>query len=86
MQACNVTWEVRVLGWDVNYGAEFVPNASDAYTINIQKMKKVGPTQQSIITNTFNIGEPGKVVLSIHNSSSKKKILLYRLKSKPSCD
>ena len=86
MQACNVTWEVRVLGWDVNYGAEFVPNASDAYTIIIQKMKKVGPTQQSIITNTFNIVEPGKVVLSIHNSSSKKKILLYRLKSKPSCD
>ena len=84
MQACNLTWEVRVVGWDqVSYGAEFVPNAKDGYTVIIQKIRKVGPTEETIISNSFKSNEPGKVVLTLHNSSSKKKRLLYRLKSIP---
>ncbi|KAK9691698.1 hypothetical protein RND81_09G212900 [Saponaria officinalis] len=78
-QACNITWEVRVVGWDVSYGAEFVPNAKESYIVIIQKLKKVGATEESIITNNFKCSEAGKVVLTIHNSSSKKKSLLYRL-------
>ncbi|KAL9247981.1 hypothetical protein vseg_021348 [Gypsophila vaccaria] len=80
-EACNLTWEVRVLGWDVSYGAEFVPNAKDGYTVIIQNLKKVGATEETVITNGFKSSEPGKVVLSIHNSSSKKKRLLYRFRS-----
>ncbi|XP_010675154.2 patellin-3 [Beta vulgaris subsp. vulgaris] len=85
-EACHLTWEVRVLGWEVSYGAEFVPNAKDGYTVIIQKLRKVGPTEETIISNTFKTSEPGKVVLTIHNSSSKKKRLLYRLKSNPTFD
>ncbi|KAJ8442240.1 hypothetical protein Cgig2_005180 [Carnegiea gigantea] len=82
-EACNLTWEVRVVGWEASYGAEFVPNATDGYTVIIQKIRKVGPTEETIITNSFKSSEPGKVALTIHNSSSKKKRLLYRLKSFP---
>lgn len=85
-EACHLTWEVRVLGWEVSYGAEFVPNAKDAYTVIIQKMRKVGPNEETIISNSFKTSEPGKVVFTIDNSSSKKKRLLYRLKTKSSFD
>lgn len=82
-EACNLTWEVRVVGWEVSYGAEFVRNAKDGYTVIIQKIRRVGPTEETIITNSFKSSEPGRVLLTIHNSSSKKKRLLYRLKSIP---
>ncbi|XP_021733323.1 patellin-3-like [Chenopodium quinoa] len=85
-EACLLTWEVRVLGWEVSYGAEFVPNAKDNYTVIIQKMRKVGPTEETIISNSFKTSEPGKIVLTIDNSSSKKKRLLYRVKTEPSID
>ncbi|KAL8166449.1 hypothetical protein V2J09_007948 [Rumex salicifolius] len=84
-EACQLTWEVRVLGWEVSYGAEFVPNAEESYTVIIQKMRKISVNGEGkgVISNSFKVGEPGKVILTIHNSSSKKKRLLYRLKSKP---
>ncbi|GAB4855337.1 Patellin-3 [Ancistrocladus abbreviatus] len=82
-EACQLTWEVRVLGWEVSYGAEFVPNAQDAYIVIIQKIRKVAASEESIISNSFKVTEPGKVVLSLDNATSKKKKLLYRLKSKP---
>ncbi|KAJ7957120.1 patellin-3-like [Quillaja saponaria] len=85
-ETCLLTWEVRVLGWDVNFGAEFVPNSGESYTVIIQKSRKVAFSEEPVISNTFKIGEPGKVVLTIDNSSSKKKRLLYRLKTKLSSD
>ncbi|PRQ20390.1 putative cellular retinaldehyde binding/alpha-tocopherol transport, GOLD domain, CRAL/TRIO [Rosa chinensis] len=81
-----LVWEVRALAWDVSYGAEFVPSAEDAYTIILQKTRKVAPSDEPVISNSFKIGEPGKVVLTIDNQSSKKKKLLYRSKTKPSSD
>ncbi|KAM5574829.1 patellin-3-like [Rosa sericea] len=81
-----LVWEVRVLAWDVSYGAEFVPSAEDAYTIILQKTRKVAPSDEPVISNSFKIGEPGKVVLTIDNQSSKKKKLLYRSKTKTSSD
>ncbi|XVF14659.1 hypothetical protein REPUB_Repub09cG0080700 [Reevesia pubescens] len=85
-EACLLTWEVRVVGWDVSYGAEFVPSAVDSYTVIIQKARKVGSIEEPVVCNNFKIGEPGKVVLTIHNPTSKKKKLLYRLKTKPTSD
>lgn len=82
-EACLLTWEIRVVGWDVSYGAEFVPSDEAGYTVIIQKAKKVLSREESVVSDSFKIGEPGKVVLTIDNSSSKKKKLLYRLKTKP---
>lgn len=83
MQLCLLSWEVRVVGWDVSYGAEFVPNAKESYTVIIQKPRKVvASVDEPVVHGNFKIGEPGKVVLTIDNSTSKKKKLLYRLKTK----
>lgn len=84
LQTCQMVWEVRVVGWEVCYGAEFVPSAEDGYTVIIQKSRKIGPSDEPVICNSFKIGEPGKVVLTFDNQTSKKKKLLYRSKIKPS--
>jgi hypothetical protein len=78
-----LVWEIRVVGWDVNYGAEFVPTAEDQYTVIVQKARKISPTEEPVISNSYKIGEAGKVVLAIDNQSHKKKKLLYRFKTKP---
>lgn len=79
----HLFWELRVVGWDVSYGAEFVPSAEDRYTVIVQKSRKIGVADETIISNDFKIGEAGKVVLTIDNQTSKKKKLLYRSKTKP---
>ncbi|KAK4567221.1 hypothetical protein RGQ29_003151 [Quercus rubra] len=85
-ESCLLTWEVRVVGWDVSYGAEFVPSSEESYTVIIQKARKVASSEEPVVCNSFKIGEPGKVVLTIDNATSKKKKLLYRLKTKASSD
>ncbi|KAJ6433648.1 hypothetical protein OIU84_017361 [Salix udensis] len=82
-EACILAWELRVLGWDVSYEAEFVPSAEDGYTVIVSKTRKVTATDEPVISDTFKIGEPGKVVFTIDNQTSKKKKLLYRSKTKP---
>lgn len=81
-----VAWEVRVVGWDVSHGAEFVPSAEDGYTVIVQKTRKITPSDETVIYNSFKVGEEGKVVLSFDNQTSKKKKLLYRSKTKPYSD
>ncbi|CAL0306699.1 unnamed protein product [Lupinus luteus] len=83
-EQCLLSWELRVIGWEVSYGAEFVPSSEESYTVIIQKARKVDSSEEPVLLNSFKVGEPGKVVLTIDNSSSKKKKLLYRLKTKPS--
>ncbi|CAA3012314.1 patellin-3-like [Olea europaea subsp. europaea] len=83
-EACTLVWEARVVGWDVSYGAEFVPSAEGGYTWIIQKSRKIGPADEPISGCSFKIGEPGKVVLTFDNQTSKRKKLLYRSKTKPS--
>lgn len=84
-EECHLTWEVRVVGWEVSYGAEFVPSTEGSYTVIIQKAKKLASNvEQPVVGDSFKIIEPGKVVLTIDNPTSKKKKLLYRLKTKPS--
>ncbi|KAB2083676.1 hypothetical protein ES319_A05G284800v1 [Gossypium barbadense] len=83
---CNLVWELRVVGWEVNYGAEFVPTAEDGYTVIVSKTRKVSLADETVISDSFKTGEPGKVVLTIDNQTSKKKKLLYRSKTKPYSD
>ncbi|KAL2329398.1 hypothetical protein Fmac_022825 [Flemingia macrophylla] len=85
-QKSHLVWEIRVVGWDVNYGAEFVPSAEDGYTVIVQKSRKIASTDETVITHAFKTGEPGEVVLTIDNQTSKKKKLLYRSKTKAIAD
>lgn len=82
-EKCSLVWEARVTGWDVSYGAEFVPTAEGGYTIIIEKSRKV-VANETVISNTYKAGEQGKVVITFDNQSSKKKKLVYRSKNKPS--
>lgn len=84
IQACTLEWEVRVLGWDVSYGAEFIPSTEGGYTKIVQKSRKIGPADEQVISCSFEIGEVGNVVLTFDNQTSKKKKLLYRFKTKHS--
>ncbi|KAJ9691280.1 hypothetical protein PVL29_013453 [Vitis rotundifolia] len=74
----TLVWDLTVLGWEVNYKEEFVPADEGSYTIIIQKGKKMGEP----VRNSFRNNEPGKVVLTIENSVSKKKRIFYRYKTK----
>ncbi|CAN4119676.1 unnamed protein product [Withania somnifera] len=80
----SLVWETRVIGWDVSYGAEFVPSAEGGYTIIIEKSRKIAAADETVITNNYRGGEPGKVVLTFDNQTSKRKKLVYRSKTKTS--
>ncbi|GMN27018.1 hypothetical protein TIFTF001_001490 [Ficus carica] len=73
-ERCVVSWEVRVGGGEVKYGAEFVPSAEESYTVIIQKTRKLSSSRRSssaaataqdhplpVVSNSFKIGEPGKI-------------------------
>ncbi|CAL9163167.1 unnamed protein product [Musa hybrid cultivar] len=83
-ETCLIVWELRVLGCEVSYGAEFTPSAEDGYTVIVQKNRKLAADDEPVIKGSFKNGEPGKVVLNIENLTSKKKLLLYRYKVKSS--
>ncbi|KAH6780447.1 Sec14p-like phosphatidylinositol transfer family protein [Perilla frutescens var. hirtella] len=76
----TLVWEVRVVGWEVSYGAEFVPSAEGGYTWIVQKTRKIGAADEQVLSCSFKIGEPGKLVLTFDNQTSKKKKLLFRSK------
>ncbi|XP_019199656.1 PREDICTED: patellin-3-like isoform X2 [Ipomoea nil] len=79
---CTLVWEARVVGWDISYGAEFVPADEGAYTIIVEKSRKIGSADETIIGNTYKAESAGKVVLTFDNQTSKRKKLLYRSKTK----
>ncbi|KAL8477259.1 hypothetical protein ACS0TY_029520 [Phlomoides rotata] len=72
-EACTLVWGVRVIGWEVSYGAEFVPSA--------EEIEEDWGDDEQVLSCSFKIGEPGKVVLTFDNQTSKKKKLLYRSKN-----
>nr|XP_043610988.1 patellin-3-like [Erigeron canadensis] len=83
-EKCLFVWELRVVGWEVSYGAEYVPSDESHYTIIIQKPKKMSSTtDEPVTTHSFKINELGKILLTIDNPTSKKKTLLYRFKVSP---
>lgn len=72
-----------MVGWEVSYGAEFVPASENSYAIIVSKTKVVSG-DEPIICDSFKARESGKLVIVVDNhSSKKKKILLYRSKTKP---
>ncbi|KAK6937981.1 CRAL-TRIO lipid binding domain [Dillenia turbinata] len=81
-EKCFLVWELRVVGWEVSYKAEYVPSSEHGYMVIIQKPKKMAPTDEPIISGSFKIDEPGTVMLTVDNPTSKKKKLLYRFKVK----
>ncbi|KAK9058643.1 hypothetical protein SSX86_023485 [Deinandra increscens subsp. villosa] len=82
-EKCLFVWELRVVGWDVSYSAEYVPNNESHYTVIIQKAKKMTQTDEPVISHSFKIVELGKILLTIDNPTSKKKTLIYRFKVNP---
>ena len=85
-EKCIIVWELRVVGWEVSYNAEFKPDVEDAYTVIIQKATKMSPTDEPVVSNSFKVVELGKLLLTIDNPTLKKKRLLYRFKIKPYSD
>ncbi|XP_030485653.2 patellin-3 [Cannabis sativa] len=85
-EKCVIVWELRVVGWEVGYGAEFVPNTQNGYTIIIHKSKKMAPSDEPVVHNSFRVDELGKILLTVDNPTSKKKRLLYRFNIKPLSD
>ncbi|KAL7151584.1 hypothetical protein ABFS83_04G041400 [Erythranthe nasuta] len=74
----TVTWDVTVVGYEVAYREEFIPDDDCSYKILLQD-KKMGES----IRNSFYIREPGKIVITVVNGSYAKKKAFYRYKSRP---
>ncbi|XVF32390.1 hypothetical protein REPUB_Repub17cG0078100 [Reevesia pubescens] len=72
----TIIWDLTVVGWDIYYKEEFVPDDEGSYKVLIQqeKEKKGGDS----VRNSFHISEPGKIVITIDNFTLKKKKVLYR--------
>ncbi|KAL8162442.1 hypothetical protein V2J09_013931 [Rumex salicifolius] len=80
LQQCVIQWELRVVGWEVTFSAEFVPKAKDAYTIVIQKATKMSPNDDPVISGSFKVSDLGKIVLTVDNPTFKKRRFIYRYK------
>ncbi|KAL2535854.1 Patellin-4 [Forsythia ovata] len=76
----TMTWDVTVVGYEVSYKEEFIPEDDCSYKVLLQNEKKMGAS----IRNSFHIREPGKIVITIGNWTFKKKKVFYRYKSRPS--
>jgi hypothetical protein len=76
-------WELRVLGWEVSYSAEFAADGEGRNTVIVLKMRKVPAHEEPIMKGSFKAAGPGKVVLAMDTrASKKKKLLLYRFRVK----
>lgn len=67
-------WSMTVVGFEVSYKEEFIPNDDCSYQILIQKEMRMGKS----ITSSFYVREPGKIVVSIKNGTPKNKLALCR--------
>ncbi|OAY85731.1 patellin-6 [Ananas comosus] len=75
----TITWDIVVGGWDLEYGAEFVPTAENSYTLAVEKPRRIAATAEEPVHNAFTAREAGKLVLTVDNSGSrKKKVAAYR--------
>ncbi|KAG7592637.1 CRAL-TRIO lipid binding domain [Arabidopsis thaliana x Arabidopsis arenosa] len=80
-EGSTLSWELRVLGADVSYGAQFEPSNEASYTVIVSKNRKIGLTDEPVITDSFKASEPGKILITIDNQTNKKKKVLYRSKT-----
>ncbi|RWW78911.1 hypothetical protein BHE74_00012819 [Ensete ventricosum] len=75
----TIAWDVAVGGWDVDYGAEFVPSDEGSYTVVVQKTRRIPGGAEEAIHDAFTTKEAGKMVLSIDNTNSRRrKVAAYR--------
>ncbi|KAF9680077.1 hypothetical protein SADUNF_Sadunf06G0082600 [Salix dunnii] len=68
----TISWDIVVGGWDLEYSAEFVPNALGSYCIAVEKAGKIAPSEEAI-RNSFTPREAGKMVLSLDNTASRRR-------------
>ncbi|XP_073306683.1 patellin-3-like [Primulina huaijiensis] len=85
-EKCTLVWEIRVVGWEVSYCAEYIPNTKRRYTVIIQNTRKMAPTDEPVVSDNFSVSELGTILLTIDNPTAKKKKLLYRFKVTPYVD
>ncbi|KAH7279854.1 hypothetical protein KP509_37G040600 [Ceratopteris richardii] len=72
----RVVWDIAVVGWDVLYSEEFVPD--EGYTKIVRKVGKVAPNEEPC-RNSYVTDELGKVILTIDNTASRKRrAIAYR--------
>lgn len=65
-------------GWELEYSAEFVPNAEGSYTIAVEKPRRMA-AGDAAVHNSFPAKEAGKMVLSVDNTASRcRKVAAYR--------
>lgn len=74
----TITWDVTVVGWDVSYKEEFIPDDEGSYNILLQNQNRVGESTR----NSFYISEPGKIVITVENGNFKRKRMFYRSKTR----
>lgn len=74
----TITWEVTVVGWDVNYKEEFIPDDEGSYNILLQNQNRVGESTR----NSFYINEPGKILVTVENGNFKTRRMFYRYKTR----
>ncbi|PSR89804.1 Patellin-4 like [Actinidia chinensis var. chinensis] len=75
----TVVWDATVVGFDVSYKEEFMPDDDCSYNILLQNERKMKESAR----NSFYINEPGRIEITIANATSKKKKIFFRSKSKP---
>ncbi|OIV90517.1 hypothetical protein TanjilG_32394 [Lupinus angustifolius] len=74
----TITWDVTVVGWEVSYKEEFIPDDEGSYIVLLQNQNRVGDSTR----NSFYINEPGKIVITVANATFNKKKMFYRFKSR----
>ncbi|KAK1586749.1 hypothetical protein Q3G72_005796 [Acer saccharum] len=77
----TMIWDLTVVEWDVLYKEEFIPDDEGSYTVLLREERERKGGER--IRNSFYINEPGKIVITIHNSTFNRKKVFYRFKTKP---
>ncbi|CAI9297340.1 unnamed protein product [Lactuca saligna] len=75
----TVYWDLTVTGNDVSYKEEFVPEDEGSYNVLVSKGTQIG----RMTSNSFHVSEPGKILITLANPSSKNRKIFYRYKIKP---
>ncbi|RRT77963.1 hypothetical protein B296_00017442 [Ensete ventricosum] len=78
-RGATITWDMVVGGWDLDYGAEYVPSDAGGYTVVVEKTRRIPATADVPIHHVFTAKEAGKMVLSVDNTKSRRrKVAAYR--------
>ncbi|KAI5067418.1 hypothetical protein GOP47_0017946 [Adiantum capillus-veneris] len=80
--AGKVVWDISVIGWEVLYEEEFVPEKG--YIRIIRKASRKAANEEPL-HNTYVADAPGKMVLTINNTTSRRRrMVVYRYAVIPS--